>query len=131
MIHYKAKAKKRGTDKQGSGAFGASRGSRKHNGIDYCMPPDSPVYSPVRGNVTKLGYPYAHDLSFRYVEISDSGGIRHRVFYVLPNVMVGETVNTSDVIGYSQKLHYDGIKQHVHYEIKDLEGNFINPEKQQ
>jgi len=128
MIYVKAQAKKRGKDQQGAGHYGAPRGNRKHRGIDYACEPGSLVFSPIAGLVTKLGYPYSHDLSFRYVEISDSNGIRHRVFYVYPTVIVGDFVTKSDTIGASQKLPYEGITQHCHYEVKDKEGNYLNPE---
>lgn len=128
MINYKAKAQKRGSDQQGSGAFGASRGKRTHNGIDYAMPPGSAVFSPVIGKVTKLGYPYAHDLSYRYVQITTEDGLKHRVFYVEPGVEVGALVGQNDIIGHSQRLPYEGIIQHVHYEIMVSKVEYIDPE---
>lgn len=128
MIHIKAKAQKRGVDPQGSGAFGAPRRDHTHHGIDYACEPGSAVFSPVIGVVTKLGYPYAHDLSFRYVEVTTEDGLRHRVFYVFPTVMIGETVGQDSVIGFSQRLPYRGMTQHVHYEVMDIEGKYIDPE---
>ena len=130
MIEYKTKAEKRGSDQQGAGYFGAPRGSHTHNGIDFAMPPGSAVFSPILGKVTKLGHPYAHDLSFRYVQITDENGLAHRVFYIEPTVKIGDVVGKNDVVGHSQKLPYEGITQHCHYEIKGKDGNYIDPENQ-
>lgn len=131
MIEYKTKAEKRGSDQQGAGYFGAPRGSHTHNGIDYAMPPGSAVFSPVTGKVTKIGYPYSHDLSFRYVQITAEDGLNHRVFYVEHDVELDQNAYEGDtIIGYSQKLPYEGITQHVHYEIKGKDGNYIDPDNQ-
>ena len=56
------------------------------------------VFSNVSGIVTKLGYPYASYLEFRYVEITDLKNFRHRYFYVSPRVSVGDKINIG-VIG--------------------------------
>jgi len=125
---------KRGSDDFGSGEFGASRGSRTHKGIDYTAPAGAELISPVDGEVTKLGYPYASDLSFRYVEVTDTDGIRHRMFYVSPDVAVGDSVSRQDPIGKVQdiagKYNTDTrkMKNHVHYEII-VWGEYVNPEE--
>jgi len=119
----------RESDKWGQGYFGAPRGSRTHRGIDYQCPAGAAVLAPVAGMVTKLGYPYGDDLSFRYVQITDSTGIHHRVFYVEPQIWVGQVVKADAPIGMAQDLErrYPGITPHIHYEIKK-DGEFINPE---
>lgn len=126
-----AKLKKRGVDDWGSGEFGASRGDRTHNGIDYACEPGTEVCAPVSGVVSKFGYCYRDDLSFRYVQIADSLGWAHRVFYVEPreDLEIGDRVEHGEIIGKSQKLgdRYPGITEHVHYEIK-CDGVFIDPE---
>lgn len=122
----KADLPQRGNDIHGSGEYGASRGSRTHRGIDLACYPGSLIYSPVSGKVTKLGFPYAHDLSIKYVQITDSKGFDHRCFYVNPLVSVGVQVTEDDIIGTSQELPYKGITQHVHYEIKK-DGDYLNP----
>lgn len=120
----------RGADKWGSGHFGASRGDRTHNGIDWKVLPGTVILAPVTGTVTKLGYPYSDDLGFRYVQITDSAGADHRVFYIDPLVPVGHQVfKDRSPIGTVQDLdlRYPGITPHVHYEIK-LNGSYIDPE---
>lgn len=128
----KAVLPKRTTDRWGSGAFGASRGERIHNGIDYRVLPGSQILSPVKGEVTKLGYCYGDDLKYRYVEVTDKDGLQHRIFYIRPtDIEVGMIVGEGAVIGIAQNLgpRYPDITPHVHYEVKDKEGRFLNPEE--
>lgn len=119
----------RGTDQHGSGAYGAPRGVRTHKGVDYAAWPGSAILSPVPGSITKIGYPYGDDMSFRYVEVTDALGRQHRFFYLDPIVSIGDTVVVDDELGQVQDLgkRYPGITPHCHYEIKH-EGKFLNPE---
>lgn len=126
---------KRGWDDWGSGEFGSSRGSRVHKGIDYTCAPQTLIAAPVDGFVTKLGYPYAEDLSYRYVEITDSQGHKHRVFYILPTVAVGLKVFKGSLIGTAQDVasRYTQpnkiMKNHIHYEILNTTGTPVDPEE--
>jgi len=119
----------RGRDCFGLGHFGASRGERTHNGVDHACIPNSQIFSPVEGEVTKLGYPYGNDLSFRYVQITTKEGYNVRVFYVKPRVSEGDHVNEDDIIGVSQELgkRYPKITEHVHLEVKDMQGRYVDP----
>lgn len=114
----------RGADCFGSGHYGASRGSRKHVGLDYACYPGSAIYPDKDGCVTKIGYPYGDDLSFRYIEIEDDAGYRARYFYVQPkeSLKVGDFVHNDEIIGHSQELgvRYPGITEHVHLETFTL-----------
>ena len=74
-------ARKRIGDRWGQGHYGASRGSRTHNGIDYVLHCGTTVLSPVEGTVTKIGYPYSDDLSYKYIQITSEDGFQHRIFY--------------------------------------------------
>ena len=116
-------------DKHGEGAWGAPRGSRIHRGIDYAAVPESILLSPVAGFVTKLGFPYGDDLTYRYVEVTDRGGLRHRFFYVEPLVQLGDRIKKEYQLGIVQRLgrRYPGITEHIHYEIKDRDNNYIEP----
>ena len=123
----------RGTDKHGSGAYGASRGSRTHKGVDLITRKDELIGSFCCGVVTKIGYPYnpikhpdkAH---FRYVQVTDEDGVDVRSFYLLPLVEVGDLIEIGSAIGQSQDLLevYKGMTQHTHFEIKK-HGEFLNP----
>ena len=109
----------RGCDVFGCGHFGASRGTRKHIGLDLKATKGDCVYSPIKGKVTKLGYAYSDDLSFRYVEIKGDSYLV-RVFYIHPSVRLGEDVTEKTLIGVAQTLgeRYKGITDHVHVEVR-------------
>ncbi len=131
----KATLPERQQDAWGSGAFGASRGTRIHKGIDYCCYPGTMIQSPVDGKVTKLGYPYSDDMDFRYVEVT-ANQLRHRIFYVEPSVSVGDEVKAGDIVGVSQDIagrYRDPAKSpmtgHVHFEILDANDKAIDPEQ--
>jgi len=130
--------KQRGIDDWGDGSFGASRGDRAHKGIDYSADPGDEILAPIAGAVTKLGYPYApkpgDKLTYRYVEITDYAGRRHRVFYIDPTVNIEQHVNLGTIIGLSQdiagKYHREDrgpMINHVHVEVLDLSGKPIDP----
>ena len=120
---------KRISDKWGAGHFGAPRGNHTHNGIDYCVPPEAQILSPVAGEISKHGYAYPDDLSFRYVQITAKDGKFHRIFYCEPILPIGRTVKEGTIIGFSQDLteRYPGITPHCHYEILS-NGKYIDPE---
>lgn len=119
----------RGIDEHGSGAYKASRGNHTHNGVDFAVAPSSQILSPVEGIVTKLGYAYEDDLSFRYVQITDQFKNDWRLFYVSPLVSVGDLVANEMIVGRSQTLlkRYPGITPHMHLEIKNEFGVYMNP----
>lgn len=120
------------SDPAGDGHYHARRGSKLHRGVDYCCEPDAPVFSPVEGTITKHGCAYEDDLSWRYVQVTDASGLRHRLFYVELTLTVGDRVYPESVVGRAQDISArypgQGMLPHVHYEIKDREGSFLNPE---
>lgn len=120
----------RGDDPHGSGYYGAPRGDHKHRGIDLACWPGSEVESVSAGTVTKLGYCYADDLSFRYVEITSPFGYVSRYLYVEPSLDAGVGVMPGDVIGAAQDLRprYEGITPHIHFEVRE-DGSIIPPEQ--
>lgn len=118
----------RGCDRYGCGYYEASRSYGLHRGVDLVHAPGEQVCSPVFGEVTKLGYPYKDDLSFRYVQVSMHGH-DFRLFYVDPCVKVGDIVSFGAVIGTVQDLskrYGSGMTNHVHFEIMK-DGEYINP----
>ena len=125
----------RHTDIHGSGAFGAPRGHRMHNGIDLACYPNSIICALKPGTVTKIGYPYdpnkpgnARKAHFRYVQVTDGQGHDLRYFYVDPAVQVGDVIETGQPLGHSQQLSrvFPGITDHIHFEVK-VDGNHIDP----
>ena len=122
----------RGQDSQGSGAFGAPRGKRTHQGIDFACMKGSLVRSVCNGKVTKIGYPYnpADTVKghLRYVQVTDENGYDLRYFYIAPSVKLGDNILTNWIVGEVQGLTdiYKGITDHFHFEVKK-DGNIINP----
>ena len=110
----------RGNDPTGHGYYGAKRGNRKHKGLDLVAVPLTDVFSPIDGVITKLGYPYAGNLTFRYVEITNDI-YRVRVMYCQPkSLVVGKRVFEADKIGEVQdiaKYWNPKMKNHIHFEV--------------
>lgn len=109
----------RGKDNYGAGYFGASRGERKHVGIDLVLDSGKEFFSFNQGVVSKLGYPYKDALGYRYVQVTNADGSAWRYFYVTPMVKLGQIVKKGQVLGITQDLQarYPGITPHVHFEI--------------
>lgn len=121
----------RGHDDFGSGAFGASRdgGKRKHEGVDYVVAPGGSVRSPIAGEIARVSYAYRGVGGFRIVDIVNSETkVKARVFYVSPNVAVGDIVVAGQEIGVAQDLNarYPGITNHVHVELRDSQQRLID-----
>lgn len=131
-------------DSQGAGYYHAKRsGGRLHDGVDfistlqeasYIFRAGSDVLALAEGVVTKIGYPYADHLEYRYVEIEDSRGFKARYFYVLPSVELGYSIEFGDKIGVCQTLQpiYGGIQDHYHFEVIKYQGGqkvFFDPMK--
>ena len=110
----------RGNDPTGHGYYGAKRGTRKHKGFDAISKPDELIKSPIHGTITKLGYPYANALQFRYIEVTNDV-YRVRLMYVEPlNILVGKRVFEGQEIGKAQNIAaYWNPKMinHVHIEV--------------
>jgi len=121
----------RGFDEWGGGHFGAPRGNRRHEGVDYACYPGTKVCSPVAGKVTKHGHPYADALEYKYIQITTENKLHHRFFYVEPQLAVGASVLEGFVIGIVQNLlpRYPKITNHFHYEIMTESGRKIDPNK--
>lgn len=115
-------------DHYGCGHFGASRGQRRHNGVDLACPSGAEVQSPITGVITKHGIVYSDDHFWTYVEVS-ADGYAFRLFYVKPTLPAGTRVSTDTVIGHSQSLktRYPKITDHIHFEIMNSRGDYIDP----
>lgn len=117
----------RGCDEYGCGHYLASRGTRKHVGVDLVCT-NKPINSIVDGVVTKVGWAYSDPKKsrLRYVEVK-KGEYFYRTLYLNPNVSSGDHVSKDTVIGHSESLQefYPRMKDHVHLEIFKLK----NPSK--
>lgn len=117
-------------DAYGSGAYGASRdgGVRAHEGVDYAATAGQTVVAPISGFVTKIGHAYSSDASLQYVEISNPAlGYEARVFYIEPDVKLGQAVRLGSAIGSARGLqdkYPGGMTDHVHLELAKSERRF-------
>jgi len=124
-------ASKRTSDNYGSGSYKASRGKRIHNGQDFAAPKGSICLSATSGIISKFGYPYADKLEYRYVEVT-TDGLKLRYFYVQPDpcLIVGDNISKRTRLGLVQDLttaYPNGMTNHVHFEIKQKDGSYIDP----
>ncbi len=111
------------SDSWGDGLFGSSRNGHIHQGVDLIAAPGATVRAPLEGVVSKLGFPYAGDTRYRYVELTAANGDRVRVMYVEPSKLltVGHPVHRGDAIGIAQNVaakYGEGMVNHVHLELR-------------
>lgn len=122
----------RDVDAYGEGRFHATRdgGARLHEGVDYVASAGQVVDAPISGYVTKIGYAYPGDHVLRFVEIENPAlHLQARVFYVDPDVAVGQAVAVGRPIGRAhslQKKYPGGIIDHIHLEIADGRGRKLD-----
>jgi murein DD-endopeptidase MepM/ murein hydrolase activator NlpD len=122
----------RDVDAYGEGRFHAARdgGVRLHEGVDYVAKAGQVVDAPISGYVTKIGYAYPGDHVLRFVEIENPAlHLQARVFYVDPDVSVGQAVAVGQPIGHAhslQKKYPGGITDHIHLEIADRRGRKLD-----
>jgi murein DD-endopeptidase MepM/ murein hydrolase activator NlpD len=125
----------RGSDAYGEGRFHARRdgGEREHDGVDYVARAGQAVEAPISGFVTRIGFAYPDDQTLKYVEIENPAlKLTARVFYVDPEVGVGQSVAVGREIGHAhtlQRRYPGGITDHVHLELVDGRGHKLDAEK--
>jgi len=124
----------RGDDAYGEGRFHARRdgGERQHEGVDYVATPGQPVEAPISGYVAKIGFAYPDDQTLRYIEIENPAlHLTARVFYVDPDVAVGDAVAVGHPIGHAHTLlkrYPRGMTNHVHLELANRAGRKLDAE---
>ncbi|WP_281980461.1 M23 family metallopeptidase [Tenacibaculum mesophilum] len=92
----------RGRDATGNGWYGARRGNRKHEGVDFVGVPGQKVFACVDGRV-RIGNVYAYSTKMKLVEIKNSI-YKVKQMYVQPTVKNGQMVKAGDVIGTLQDV---------------------------
>eukprot|EP00064_Thunnus_orientalis_P022622 superscaffoldBa00007790_g22830 len=109
----------RGSDIFGEGRFGASRGSRKHGGVDIKCEDGSKVYAPLDMTITRQSIPYRYGTKTAINNgiAFTAEGMRFKLWYIRPTKFSG-TVRKGDLIGtmLSMQSVYSGITSHVHLE---------------
>ncbi len=106
-------------DAGGLGHFGAPRGDRKHDGVDFSCEEDQEVLMPVDGKIVRKSYPYANDLKWQGVDIVNPR-IEIKMWYFKPfSNVIGKEVKAGEPIGFAQNigLKYENVTPHVHLRI--------------
>lgn len=115
--------KMRPCDGQGCGHWGASRGGRKHWGVDITVKKGGNVYSPITGYISRYPYPYASDLSYRGIEIigtEEHKGLKVKIFYCIPKVAQKTKVKKGQKIAIAQAINEKygaSMTNHLHVEF--------------
>lgn len=123
-------------DTWGHGAYGSSRGKfRKHRGVDFAVPAGSYISSPVTGEIDRITAVYNDPtlngpLQAIVVKNFDTPDHEAKILYVKPAVGIypGAKVTAGvTVLGESQtlQLHYPGITEHIHIQIKNSDGDMV------
>ena len=107
-------------DLEGDGNYGASRGTRLHNGIDYLCKKGQDVVAPFNMIITRLSLPKRN--SFLSGIAWKKGKSSGKMFYFQPDEsLIGKSVYEGDVIGIAQSvaMHYKLPKMlnHIHLRI--------------
>ena len=124
-------------DGWGEGHFGASRGSRLHEGVDITGKRGCYVCSPVDGFVVREGKPYADGGPWDcYLLIREPSGAEWRLFYVKPlpgivgtTVSKGQAVATLEDVGAKYGKHPVKKRMLAHCHVERwVNGQRIDPE---
>lgn len=112
-------------DHKGCGLYNASRGRRRHRGLDFLCRPGQDIISPIQdAHIVRVANPYSHSsLSGLVIENSYC---EIRLFYLLPGErLLDQTVNIGDVIGTAQDIteRYPdgGMLPHIHLDITRID----------
>ncbi|XP_051834099.1 leukocyte cell-derived chemotaxin-2 isoform X1 [Antechinus flavipes] len=108
-------------DNFGSGKYGASRGARKHKGVDVECTDGSDVYAPFDGEIVRQAKPYKKNNAINDgVEIR-GGANCIKIFYIHPKKYKG-SIKKGEKLGILLPMQqvYRGIKSHVHIQNCDL-----------
>lgn len=117
----------RGQDSFGSGAFGATRGDKIHQGEDYLIKPGETVFAPMSGTVTRFPFPYGSDLSFTGIEIKNDL-YDMKIFYMSASVAIGTKLQAGQPIGKAQNIagkYGSGMGNHIHIEVRNKQGKLL------
>ena len=109
-------------DSQGSGAFGAGRGARAHNGIDLLVNEGETIHAPFDMYIERYSKASVKTLTsgVRFTPHSSSEGTHGFIWYFRPyNSVMGSFVRMGEPIGLAENIAREyggGMKNHVHIE---------------
>jgi murein DD-endopeptidase MepM/ murein hydrolase activator NlpD len=91
-------------DNWGEGSFGSRRGSKFHDGLDIVVELGDSIYSMIDGVIEKVDYPYASDLNWTGIQISNHY-VRTEIWYMSPRIDKNNLfVKEGDLIGTAQDI---------------------------
>lgn len=108
-------------DSEGDGSYGTSRGSRRHNGIDFLCEEGQDIVAPHKMTIERESKPKTESpmtgIAWR------SGKSTGRMWYFKPDIaLIGQEVREGQVIGVAQSVSKDyglsKMKDHIHYQVK-------------
>ena len=107
-------------DSSGSGYYGASRGGRRHNGVDFLCDAGQIVSAPFNMEIVRISKPY-HDSDLSGI-VWKSGASTGKIFYFLPfEELIGLYVMEGQAIGSAQSVaeYYrtDEMSDHIHFQV--------------
>lgn len=109
----------RNKDTTGNGWYGASRGYRKHEGVDFVVKEGQNIYACDSGRI-RIGNVYKGSTKMKLVEIKNPT-YKVKQMYVQPILKTGQYVKAGDLIGKAQNVaKYHGsnrMKPHVHISV--------------
>ena len=120
---YFVNPQKMRNDSLGQGHYGASRGSRRHRGVDLVVLKNQKIFAPFNGTITRKLVVYGSDPKYKGFEIQseDDNTIKVKVFYCIVNSnLIGEKVQRGQVIGTAQAInekYNNKMKNHIHVEL--------------
>lgn len=119
-------------DDWGKGHFKASRGSRKHSGIDFRVNAGDIIRSPLTGYMKRPSNPYRNDPRWTGIYIIGTGeheGYEMKIWYMTPAISTGQQVQAGQIIGFAQAISgkYDSrMFDHIHVQFEKW-GNLVDP----
>ena len=106
-------------DAGGAGHFGAGRGNKRHDGVDFAADTGQVVVAFHSGLIPSESLPYGDDLRWRGVSLVNKR-IETKMWYLDPYPeVIGAWVEAGQPIGTAQNigLKYKGVTPHVHVRI--------------
>ena len=124
-------------DSEGSGYYGARRGSRFHKGTDYLATPGQPIVAPFDMVLDRYSKPsdkpliknfiilkFAHKSGVKWSTPSGSG----RMWYFTPiPELIGTFVSEGTEIGHAldlNKFYHSRMLSHIHFQINSFDPEY-------
>lgn len=120
------------SDPAGDGQFWASRGSRRHNGIDLIVDPGQSIFSPEDSTYLRISNPYKEDNQWHGICLwVDAMYLEVFIWYIRPYFFhKGQHISRGELIGVAQdirdKYYPSGMLPHIHVGVKK-DGQWIDP----